>query len=235
MLYRTDLTRWLSAALAATSLGFVSAADASAATIKGTVQFVGGAVDQKKLPVTVDQFVCGKDKDAEDLVLSPQRGIRNAVVSLASPPPGAKWEFSTAPVFLDQKQCSFTPRVILVPAGGTVEFLNSDRLLHNLHSASKSNPAFNRTQPKGRAIPITFAKPEIVRIGCDLHGWMRSWVVVIEHPFYAVTGAAGEFALNNVPPGKYTLTVWQETLGTLTKDVTVGDADATVVLEMGRR
>jgi plastocyanin len=235
MLYRTDLTRWLSAALVATSLGFVSATGASAAAIKGTVQFVGGAVDQKKLPVTVDQFVCGKDKDAEDLVLSPQRGIRNAVVSLASPPPGVKSEFSTAPVFLDQKQCSFTPRVILVPVGGTVEFLNSDRLLHNLHSASKSNPTFNRTQPKGRAIPITFTKPEIVRIACDLHGWMRSWVVVIEHPFYAVTGAAGEFALNNVPPGKYTLNVWQETLGTLTKDITVGDTDATVVLEMGRR
>jgi len=235
MLYRTDLTRWLSAALVVTSLDFVSAAGASAAAIKGTVQFVGGAVDQKKLPVTVDQFVCGKDKDAEDLVLSPQRGIRNAVVSLASPPPGAKSEFSTAPVFLDQKQCVFTPRVILVPVGGTVEFLNSDRLLHNLHSASKSNPTFNRTQPKGRAIPITFAKPEIVRIACDLHGWMRAWVVVTEHPFYAVTGAAGEFALNNVPPGKYTLTVWQETLGTLTKDVTVGDADTTVVLEMGRR
>jgi plastocyanin len=235
MLYRTDLTRWLSAALVATSLGFVSATGASAAAIKGTVQFVGGAVDQKKLPVTVDQFVCGKDKDAEDLVLSPQRGIRNAVVSLASPPPGVKSEFSTAPVFLDQKQCVFTPRVILVPAGGTVEFLNSDRLLHNLHSASKSNPTFNRTQPKGRAIPITFTKPEIVRIACDLHGWMRSWVVVIEHPFYAITGAAGEFALNNVPPGKYTLNVWQETLGTLTKDITVGDTDATVVLEMGRR
>jgi len=235
MLYRTDLTRWLSAALVVTSLDFVSAAGASAAAIKGTVQFVGGAVDQKKLPVTVDQFVCGKDKDAEDLVLSPQRGIRNAVVSLASPPPGDKWQFSTAPVFLDQKQCVFTPRVILVPVGGTVEFLNSDRLLHNLHSASKSNPTFNRTQPKGRSIPITFAKPEIVRIACDLHGWMRAWVVVTEHPFYAVTGAAGEFALNNVPPGKYTLTVWQETLGTLTKDVTVGDADTTVVLEMGRR
>jgi hypothetical protein len=58
---------------------------------------------------------------------------------------------------------------------------------------------------------------------------------VIEHPFYAITGAAGEFALNNVPPGKYTLNVWQETLGTLTKDITVGDTDATVVLEMGRR
>ena len=235
MLYRTDLARWLSAVLVTTGLGFVAATDASAAAIKGTVQFVGGAVDQKKLPVTVDQFVCGKDKDAEDLVLSPQRGIRNAVVSLVSPPPGVKWEFSTAPVFLDQKQCVFTPRVVLVPAGGTVEFLNSDRLLHNLHSTSKSNPAFNRTQPKGRAIPITFAKPEIVQIGCDLHGWMLSWVVVIEHPFYAVTGAGGEFALNNVPPGKYTLNVWQELLGSVTKDVTVGDTNATVVIEMRRR
>ena len=235
MLYRTDLARWLLAVLVATGLGCVAATDASAAAIKGTVQFVGGAVDQKKLPVTVDQFVCGKDKDAEDLALSPQRGIRNAVVSLATPLPGAKWEFSTAAVFLDQKQCVFMPRVILVPVGGTVEFLNSDRLLHNLHSASKSNPTFNRTQPKGRAIPITFAKPEIVRIGCDLHGWMRAWVVVAEHPFYAVTGASGEFALNNLPPGKYTLSVWQERLGTVTRDVTVGDTDATVVIEVGRR
>ena len=235
MLYRTDLARWLLTALVATGLGFVFATDASAAAIKGTVQFVGGAVDQKKLSVTVDQFVCGKDKDSEDLVLSPQRGIRNAVVSLATPPPGAKWEFSAGPVFLDQKQCVFTPRVILVPVGGTVEFLNSDRLLHNLHSTSKTNPTFNRTQPKGRAIPIIFAKPEIVRIGCDLHGWMRSWVVVIEHPFYAVTGPGGEFALNNVPPGKYTLSVWQESLGTMTKDVTVGDTDAVVVIEMTRR
>lgn len=235
MLTRAERMRYFLAAVIAATAWLASAAGASAAAIKGTVQFVGGAVEQKKLPVTVDQFVCGKEKDGEDLVLSPQRGIRNAVVSLASPPPGAKWEFSTAPVFLDQKQCSFTPRVILVPAGGTVEFLNSDRLLHNLHSASKNNPTFNRTQPKGRAIPITFAKPEIVRIGCDLHGWMRSWVVVIEHPFYAVTGAAGEFALNNVPPGQYTLSVWQETLGTLTKDITVGDTDATIVIEMGRR
>jgi hypothetical protein len=64
---------------------------------------------------------------------------------------------------------------------------------------------------------------------------MRAWVVVAEHPFYAVTGANGEFALGNLPPGPYTLNVWQETLGTVTKDVTVGEADANVVIEMGRR
>jgi plastocyanin len=213
----------------------VSVDDVSAAAIKGKVQYVGPPVEPKKLPVTVDQFVCGKDKDAEDLVVSAQRGLRNAVVSLASPPPGVQWQFSTASVFLDQRQCVFIPRVTLVPAGGTVDFLNSDRLLHNLHSAGRANAIFNRTQPRNRTIPITFARPEIVRISCDLHGWMRAWVVVMEHPFYAVTGPEGEFALNNLPPGKYTLNIWHETLGTSTKDVTVGEADATTVIEIGRR
>jgi plastocyanin len=221
--------------LTITSAWLASTASVEAAAIKGTVQYVGAAVESKKLAVTVDQFVCGKDKDAEELSLSPQRGLRNAVVSLASAPPDARWQLSAAPVFLDQRQCVFIPRVALVPAGGTVEFLNSDRLLHNIHSTGRVNAVFNRTQPKGRTIPITFTKPEIVRIGCDLHGWMRAWVVVMEHPFHAVTGAAGEFTLDNVPPGKYTLNVWHETLGTVTKDVTLGQTDATTVIEIGRR
>jgi plastocyanin len=219
----------------ATAMSVAAAGPGHAASIKGTVQYVGPLPEAKKLSVTVDQFVCGKDKEPEELMLSAQRGIRNAVVSLASPPAAARWEFSAAPVFLDQRQCVFVPRVILVPAGGTVEFLNSDRLLHNIHSTGKSNPVFNRTQPKGRTIPITFPKPEIVRIGCDLHGWMRAWIVVMEHPFHAVTGADGEFALANVPPGKYTLNAWHETLGVVTRDVTVAEGDATVTIEMRRR
>ena len=155
--------------------------------------------------------------------------------SAAAVPPGATRPASSAPVALDSKQCAFTPRVIVVPVGGTVDFLNNDRLSHNIHSQSKGNPTFNRTQPKGRTIPITFTKPEIIRIDCDLHRWMRAWVVVAEHPFYAVTGASGEFALGGLPAGPYTLNVWQESLGTVTKDVTVGEADTAVVIEMGRR
>jgi plastocyanin len=235
MMTRFRPGRCLWVLIIATAAWLVSIDGASAAAIKGKVQYVGPAVEPKKLPVTVDQFVCGKDKDAEDLVVSPQRGLRNAVVSLASPPPGVQWQFSTAPVFLDQRQCVFIPRVTLVPAGGTVDFLNSDRLLHNIHSASRANAVFNRTQPRNRTIPITFAKPEIVPISCDLHGWMRAWVVVMEHPFYAVTGSEGEFALNNLPPGRYTLNIWHETLGTVTKDVTVGETDATTVIDIGRK
>src|SRR5262249_21595765 len=134
------LTRWTAVAMLATGMAVAVPDPGQAAAIKGTVQYVGPPVEPKRLSVTVAQVVCGKDKDAEALMLSPQRGVRSAVVSLASPPAGVRWDFSTAPVFLDQKQCVFIPRVILVPAGGTVEFLNSDRLLHNIHSTSKSNP-----------------------------------------------------------------------------------------------
>jgi len=202
--------------------------------IKGTVRFTGSALELKKVTVTVDQYVCGKEKDAEDLVLTRDRGIRNTVVWLQTGPPGTKWEGASSPVQMDQKQCVFVPRVVVVPAGGTVEFLNNDRLLHNLHSAApRENPTFNRTQPKGRTIPIVFKRPEIVRVDCDLHPWMRAWVVVTEHPFYALTNDQGEFTLANVPPGQYTLQVWQESLGIVTRAVTVSDtAVTTVTVEM---
>lgn len=201
-------------------------------TIKGTVRYAGAPVENKKLPVTIDQYVCGKEKDAEELVLSSTNGIRNAVVTLRLPP-GVKGPAGSSSVTMDQKQCAFVPRVVVVPVGGTVEFLNNDRLLHNVKSASKENPPFNRAQPHARSIAFTFKKPEIMRIDCDLHSWMRGWVVVAESPFYAVTNEQGEFSLDNVPPGKYTLEVWQETLGTVTQEVVVrskGAASVTVTM-----
>ena len=207
------------------------AVPAEAGVIRGVVSF-NGPVDAKKLPVTIDQYICGKEKTSENLVVGPQRGVKNAVVWLKTPPPGAAWPSAPVKAEMDQKECLFVPRVVLVPAGGTVEFLNSDRLLHNLHSASKENPTFNRTQPRGRAIPIAFAKPEIIRVTCDLHSWMQAWVVVADHPFYAVTGSGGEFELRDVPPGTYTLQIWQETLGITSREVTVAAEEGRVNVEL---
>jgi len=204
---------------------------ADAANIRGVVVMTG-AVAPKKLPVTIDQYICGKEKVGEDLVVGPQGSVKNVVVWLQTPPPGAAWPSAPVKVEMDQKGCTFVPRVVLVPAGGTVEFLNSDRLLHNLHSASRENPTFNRTQPRGRVIPVTFSKPEFVQMNCDLHSWMRAWVVVADHPYYALSNDAGEFVLSNVPPGKYVLQIWQETLGITSRDVTVGADDARVTVEL---
>jgi plastocyanin len=202
-------------------------------TLRGAVRFAGAQAEPKKINVTVDHHACGTQKDAEELVVVAGRGLRNAVVSLSTSAETTAVKPAGPPVQMDQKQCVFVPRVVVVPAGGTVEFLNSDRLLHNLHSASKDNAVFNRTQPKGRTIPIVFKRPEVVRIDCDLHPWMRAWVVVADHPFYAVTGDQGEFLLENVPPGRYTFHVWHESLGIVQRDVTVDGGVATITVEMG--
>jgi len=204
--------------------------------IKGKVVFVGVVPAPKKLEVSIDQYVCGNEKNAEDLLLSPQKEIRNAVVWLENPPNNAAWSAREEKVEIDQKRCVYVPRDVMVPAGGTVDFLNSDRLLHNIHATPNFNVSFNRTQPKNRTIPITFAKPEIVQISCDLHPWMTAWVVVAAHPFYAITGVDGQFAFENLPPGQYQLNVWQERLGTSSTNVTVDDQPpARVTIEMKAR
>jgi plastocyanin len=216
-------------------LGLLGAPSAPAGEIQGRVVLAGEAPAPKKVPITIDQYVCGTEQVVSDLVVSAAREVRNVVVWLENPPPGAPSAPPASATPMDQKECVFVPRVVIVPAAGTVEFLNSDRLLHNLHSVSRENPSFNRTQPKGRTIPITFPKPEIVRVDCDLHAWMRAWVVVAAHPFYALTDAQGRFRLDNVPPGQYTLRVWHERLGELSRPVTVADGGAPVTIELRPR
>jgi plastocyanin len=214
------------------ALCVATGAAAEAGDITGRVAFAGPLPPRAKTPVTIDQYICGKEKDAEDLVLGPKGGVQNAVVWIENPPAGAKWPAEPPKVEMDQKGCVFVPRVVVVPVNGTVDFLNSDRLLHNLHSLSKDNAQFNRTQPRGRTIPITFTRPELVPIVCDLHSWMKSWVVVAEHPYYAVTDASGAFRIAGVPPGKYRLRMWQEALGERTQEVQVGAQGAVSSFEV---
>ena len=213
-----------------------AATSVSAATLKGNVRYAGARVEKKTVPVTIDQYLCGKEKEAGDLLLSSNSGIRNVVVSLHGVPAGSKPPANGAPVKMDQKQCVFVPRVVVVPVGGTVEFLNSDRLLHNVRGSGKENPPFNRAQPHARTISIVFKSPEILRVDCDLHSWMRGWIVVAEHPFYAVTNEEGEFVFENVPPGKYKLQAWQETLGRANQEVTVaGEGTQTITVRMEKK
>ena len=194
-----------------------------AGAINGKVVLSGPVPPAKKIDVTIDQYACGSSKDADDLLVSPRREIANAVVWIENPPPGAKWPADAEKPVIDQRGCAFVPRVVVVPAGGTVDFLNNDRLLHNIHATPKLNVSFNRTQPKDRTIPVTFQKAEIVKIDCDLHSWMRAWVVVADHPLYRVTQADGAFVVDNLPAGNYKLQIWHERLGTVTREIAVPD------------
>jgi plastocyanin len=224
-------TGWCGLLLAAVCLP----APGLAGSLRGKVVLAGAAPAPKKVEVTIDQYLCGHEKDANDLIVSPRGEIANAVAWLENPPKAA-WPAGADKAAIDQRGCVFVPRVVVVAAGGTVDFLNNDRLLHNIHATPKLNVSFNRTQPKSRTIPVTFAKPEIVHIECDLHSWMSAWVVVAAHPYYAVTKADGQFAFDNLPPGRYRLNVWQERLGTVPLDVTVkAQGDTPVSVEMAPR
>jgi plastocyanin len=188
-------------------------------TIVGVVEFQGSPPTAEKLEVTKDQQVCGKEKESKRLLVKDGK-VLNAVVSIADIQKGKKLEPTT--VTLDQKQCEYVPPVLVFPAGSTVKILNSDGILHNIHTYSKVNPPVNVAQPKfKKEIQQTFAKPETIDVKCDAHGWMHGVFVVQDHPYYATTDEKGSFRLTDVPPGEYTLKVWHEVLGEKTAKVKV--------------
>ena len=198
-------------------------------TISGKVTFAGTPPVRKEIPVTKDKEVCGKEKHLSwDLVVGPNKGIDNVVVRLVDIKKGKKWP--TTKTTLDQHDCDYKPHVVVAPAGGELDILNSDGILHNIHTYSTANPPFNKAQPKfKKVLTEKFAKPETIQAKCDAHGWMSGWIVVSEHPYIAVSDEKGEFALKDVPPGHYKLELWQETLGKTVKDVTVKAKEETKV------
>lgn len=190
-------------------------------TITGTIKFAGTPPARKELKVTKDKEICEKKQHLSyDLIVGPNKGIENAVVSLVDVKNGKKWTITKAT--LDQNGCVYEPHVVVMPAGGELDILNNDGILHNIHTYSKVNSSINKAQPKfKKVLTEKFAKPEIVKVTCDAHSWMLGWLVVSDHPYVAVTNDRGEFTLGNVPPGNYKLEVWQETLGKKVQDVVV--------------
>ncbi len=207
---------------AAGATGTPAAPTGQAGRVTGRVLFKGTPSAPSPVAVTKDHAVCGVVRHTrEDLVVGSGGGIRYAVVSIDPAPAGAPPPAGGKPT-LDQKGCWFIPHVQMVTAGAEMEIVNSDGILHNIHTFSTLNPPVNMAQPKfKRVLTHRFARPERIRVACDVHGWMNAWVVVVDHPFHAVTAEDGSFALEGVPPGSYTLTVWHETLGTREQPIVV--------------
>jgi len=114
--------------------------------------------------------------------------------------------------------------VIAVQANQVVTFLNSDPTLHNVHAVSKINPPFNVGMAvKGQKVSRFFGKPEMVKMKCDVHSWMASYIGVFDNPFHAVTDDAGRFTVQGLPAGTYDVEAWHETYGVKKQSVTLAD------------
>ena len=162
-----------------------------------------------------------------DTILVTNGGLENVFVYVKDGLGNYYFDTPTAAVTLDQKGCSYSPHVFGVRTGQPIEIVNSDATLHNINAMAHVNQSFNLGQAiQGMKNSKVFTAPEVmIRIKCDVHGWMNAYVGVLSHPYFAVTANGGAFELKNLPAGTYTIEAWHEKLGTQTQSVTLGEKE----------
>ncbi len=204
----------------------------TAATITGKAAFSGNP-PTKPPPIqfSADPHCAALHKEPaypEDVVVNENKTLKNVFVYVSKGLEGKTFAAPTEPVVFDQRGCQYHPHVFGIMAKQPLQILNSDATNHNVHALPTKQQGFNDGMPqKDMKITRKFNKPEVmVTIKCEVHNWMKAFCGVLDHPYYSVTDEKGEFKIENLPPGKYTLTAWHEKLGQQTKDVEVGPKDA---------
>ena len=202
---------------------------AIAAGVTGKVTFEGTPPPSQPIRLSSDPYCAGANPGltTEAGLVGAGGVVQNVFVYVKDGLTGRTFAASAEPVVIDQKGCHYTPHVIGIQVGQPLQIINSDATLHNVHGLAKANKEFNAGQPiQGMKMTHTFSASEVmVPFKCDVHGWMRAWVGVLDHPYYAVTGPDGVFSLKGLPPGTYTVEAWHEQFGTATQTVTVGEKE----------
>jgi plastocyanin len=208
--------------------------------ITETVKFDGAAPHMRGIDMSKDPYCAkasaGSPAQLETVVVGQGGGLENVVLYISEGLPAAALAEvpTTVPVF-DQKNCVYAPHVLAVDAGQKFKVASSDQTAHNIHpnpNPMTGNIPWNLSQPPGSPpIEKNWKAAEVIPVQCNIHPWMHGWFVVVKGP-YATTDDKGSYTIDNVPPGNYTLTAWQEDYGTQTQKVTVaagkpGTADFT--------
>jgi len=197
---------------------------ATAGSVAGKVTFMGTPPPPQPIKMSSDPRCNNPEAKTEAVMVAGDGSLQNVFVYVKDGLGNLKFPVPTTALVLDQKGCQYRPHVFGVQAGQPIEILNSDMTLHNIHAWPQTNQEFNMGQSlQGMKDTHVFTTPEImVPFRCDVHKWMNSFVGVVAHPFFAVTGADGAFELKGLPPGTYTIEAWHEKFGTKTASVTIG-------------
>jgi hypothetical protein len=184
-------------------------------TIDGIVTLTGAAPALALIKTTKNQDYCGATIPDPTYKVDPAGGLANVIVYLRGVTKGKA--APSEPVALTNDHCMFAQRAQGAMVGGQMKISSNDPILHNTHplNADTNVTIYNVAMPfKGfsvtKALPAT---PELIRVKCDAHEWMRAWILELDHPYYTTTGADGHFSIKDVPPGNYTLVVWHEAAG----------------------
>jgi plastocyanin len=197
---------------------------ATAGAVAGKVTFMGTPPAAETISMSSDPRCMNPGAKTEAVMVAGDGSLQNVFVYVKDGLGNLKFPVPATPLVLDQKGCQYRPHVFGVQAGQPIEILNSDATLHNIHAWPQANQEFNMGQAlQGLKDTHVFSTQEImVPFRCDVHKWMNSFVGVVAHPFFAVTGADGAFQLKGLPPGTYTIEAWHEKYGTKTASVTIG-------------
>jgi hypothetical protein len=207
---------------------FIATEHTAAGTLTGRVNFKGKKPSPVKIDMSADKkcmkIVPGKELYSEQVVVNPNNTLKNVFIYVKSGLAKKDYPAPSAPAKLDQKGCQYFPHVLGVMVNQPIEINNSDETLHNVHALPKNSKPFNLPFPKrGMMRSQSFSSPEVmVKVRCDVHNWMSSYIGVLDHPFFAVTDDQGRFSIPNLPPGKYEIEAWHEKYGTSSTTVTVG-------------
>ena len=199
-------------------------------SVSGVVKFEGTAPKPSRIDMSQDP-VCVKAHSGpvttEDVVVGANSGLANVVIYVSDGLPSQTFQPPAQPAVLEQKGCQYKPHVLAVEANQKFSVVNDDETTHNIHPTPANNREWNMTQPHGMPLEQAFARQEVaVPVKCNVHPWMRAYVAVLKNPYFAVSDKNGTFDIKNLPPGTYTITAWQEKLGTQTQKLTVGAGES---------
>lgn len=231
-LTRTLLVIGIAALISGTAMtsGDTPALPDGTAVVKGQVKFSG--TPPKRRPIDMgSEPKCHETHPEpmfdESVIVNENGTLRNVFVWIKKGIEAKNIEPPKEAVVLDQKGCHYEPHVLGVQVGQPLEIRNSDPLAHNVHGLPQLNKEFNFSQTQqGGKDTVTFATPEVmIKLKCDIHGWMSTYVGVVKHPWFFVTKEDGAFELPKLPAGEYVIEAWHEKYGKLTETVKVADGE----------
>jgi len=197
----------------------------SGATVEGKVNFSGKLIKREPIQMTDESRNLYKTVPLqENLIVGENGGLANVFVYVKEGLKKSNYPLPDKPAVLNQDKSMFRPRVLGVMAGQDVLMKNSDPMIHNVRSLSTKNRPFNIAQPANTPDrkKVFTAGEKAIQIGCDFHPWMKAFIFVMEHPYFAVSNAQGQFKIEGLPAGDYTLAAWHETFGEKEVKITVG-------------
>ena len=198
---------------------------ATAATLTGKVLFEGQAPRTRKISMAAvpecEKLHDGKSVFTEQVVVNKNGTLRNVFIYVKGGLEGKSFASSKEPANLYQKGCIYTPHVLGIQAGQELLIHTDDPTTHNIHPMPQKNREWNTSMPPN-ADPLkrTFKRPEImIPVKCNVHPWMRAYIGVLRHPFFAVSNEEGSFEITGLPPGEYVIEAWHEKHGTTEQKV----------------